>query len=49
MVETTNLNILLIAKTFVNNSIDSVHLEITGYMFHRYDRDLGSGKRGGRG
>ena len=36
-------------ETWLNHSIGDPELFIPGYTFHRYDRDLGSGKRGGGG
>ena len=43
----TNLELLSLTETWFNESISDHELEISDYSFHRFDRDLGSGKRGG--
>ena len=43
------LDLLLLNETWLNHSIGDPELAIEGYSLYRYDRDLGSGKRGGGG
>ena len=45
----SNVDVLLLGETFLNQAVDSIHLQIQGYRLHRFDRDAGSGKRGGGG
>ena len=49
LLELSQVDVLLLGETFLNKSVNSILLEVPGYTFHRYDRDLGSGKRSGGG
>ena len=45
----SKLDLSLLNETWLNLSIGDSELEIEGYLMHRFDRDAGSGKRGGGG
>ena len=45
----SKLDYLCLNKTWLNSSIDNCEHEIRGYNLHRFDRDDGSGRRGGGG
>ncbi len=45
----TDLTVLTLNETWLNFSISDCELEIPHYQCFRFDRDLGSGKRGGGG
>ena len=45
----SDLDVLGINESWLHSNIDSNELDIDGYTAHRFDRDLGSGKRMGGG
>ncbi len=45
----SKLNLLALNETWLNSSIADCELNIDGYAFHRFDRDLGTGRIGGGG
>ncbi len=45
----SKLDFLLLFETWLNHSIGDPELHIEGYTIHRFDQDLGSGKRSGGG
>ena len=49
LLETSQIDLLILAETFLNNSIPDIYIQIDGYTFIRSDRDAGSSKHGGRG
>ena len=49
LLKETDLNFLALNEIWLNNSISDCELEIPHYQMIRFDRDLGSGKRGGGG
>ena len=49
LLKDTDLTFLALNESWLNYSISDCELEIPNYQLFRYDRDLGSGKRGGGG
>ena len=49
LLKETGLKVLALNESWLNNSISDCELEIPHYQFFRFDRDLGSGRRGGGG
>ena len=45
----SKLDLLFLNETWLNNSIGDLELHVPGYTLHRFDRDAGSGKKGGGG
>ncbi len=45
----SKLDLLLLNETWLNHSVGDEELQIDNYTSHRFDRDAGSGKRGGGG
>ena len=49
ILNTTKLDLLLLNESWLNHLIGDPELNVAGYTTHRFDRDGGSGKRGGGG
>ena len=49
LLSSSELSYLGLSETWLNDSIANCELEIEGYNMYRYDRDLGTGRRGGGG
>ena len=49
LLKQSDLDILILGETFLNYSVLNATVELNGYKMFRFDRDLGSGKRGGGG
>ncbi len=45
----SKVDYLTLNESWLNFSIDEKELEISGFNFHRFDRDNGTGQRGGGG
>ncbi len=45
----SKVDVLFLNETWLNHSIGDPELFVEGYTAHRFDRDAGSGKRGGGG